>query len=53
MKKILSALAIAGLFTVFACQTPEPATNPNKSDTTINKTQPDTTVAKPDSASRQ
>ncbi len=55
MKKILLTFGIIGLLVIAACETPQPATDPNNSDTTVNNnTQTDTTTtSKPDTTSRQ
>jgi|GEM_PF-1356470 len=54
MKKILLTFGIIGLLTIAACETPQPASDPNSSDTTVNNnTQTDTTANKPDTTTRQ
>lgn len=54
MKKILLTFGVIGLLIIAACETPQPATDPNNSDTTVNNnTQPDTATNKPDTTSRQ
>lgn len=50
MKKILLTFGIIGLLIIAACETPQPASDPNSPDTTLNNnnTQTDTTTNKPD-----
>lgn len=54
MKKILLTFGVIGLLTIAACETPQPTTDPNNSDTTVNNnTQTDTTTNKTDTSTRQ
>lgn len=49
MKKILFTFGVVGLLIVAACDTPQPTSDPNSRDTTVNNnTQTDTSTNKPD-----
>jgi hypothetical protein len=49
MKKILLTFGVIGLLIVAACETPQPTTDPNTGDSTVNNnTQTDTSTNKPD-----